>query len=115
MCIRDRIGTVVVVVVVVVLGAVVVLVVVVVALERNLGGSEATVEVGGMTSAGASVVAFCPTTAITMNSAHPINFISSQHLSADEQDLLVASLRTGHLHRLCLGVSLQRCRNQQKH
>ena len=106
------------VVVVVVVVVVVIVVVVVVALgglERNLGGSEATVEAGGMTSIGASVVAFCPTTAITMNRNHPINFISSQHLSIDEQDLLVASLRTGHLHRLCLGVSLQRCHNQQKH
>lgn len=111
------IGTVVVVVVVVlvVVGAVVVVVVTLGGLERNLGGSEAIVEVGGITSIGASVVAFDPSMDTTMNSNHPISFISSQHLSAGGQDLLVASLRTGHLRRLCLGVSLQRCHNQQKH
>jgi hypothetical protein len=75
------IGTVVVVVVVlVVVGAVVVVVVTLSGLERNLGGSEAIVEVGERTSIGASVVAFCPTTAMTIKSTHPMSFISSQRL-----------------------------------
>lgn len=72
------IGTVVVVVVVV--GAVVVVVVTLGGLERNLGGSEAIVEVGGVTSVGASVVASGPSTAMTMNSSQPMSFTSSQRL-----------------------------------
>ena len=82
------IGAVVVVVVLVVVVVVVVVGVVTLGgLERNLGGSEAIVEVGERTSVGASVVAFCPITAMTMNNAHPMNFISSQRLSVIELNL----------------------------
>ena len=62
--------------VVVVVGAVVVLVVVEVVLERNLGGSEAIVKVGGATSVGASVVALYPKMDMTRNTTQEMIFMA---------------------------------------